>query len=176
MEYAKSFQANGKLLLTGEYIVLESAKALSFPTKLGQELRVSFVPQSQFILQWQSFDHENNLWFEATFDTQLIAQNDDSPVAANLSKLLQIAFENNPLAIGRYYVSTHLAFPREWGLGSSSSLIALLSKWSGCDPYRLFYNTQNGSGYDVASALCDTPILFQRNGLSPVVQPVIWQP
>ncbi|MCH8555715.1 MAG: hypothetical protein LAT76_11190, partial [Schleiferiaceae bacterium] len=42
--------------------------------------------------------------------------------------------------------------------------------------YRLFYNTQNGSGYDVASALCDTPILFQRNGLSPVVQPVIWQP
>jgi len=31
-----SFYSNGKLLITGEYLVLDGAKALALPTKYGQ--------------------------------------------------------------------------------------------------------------------------------------------
>ena len=36
----KSFSAHGKLLLTGEYLVLKGAIALGLPTRLGQSLTV----------------------------------------------------------------------------------------------------------------------------------------
>ena len=34
----KTFYSNGKLLITGEYVVLDGAKALALPTKYGQNL------------------------------------------------------------------------------------------------------------------------------------------
>ena len=36
-----TYYSNGKLLITGEYLVLNGAKALALPTKFGQHLRVS---------------------------------------------------------------------------------------------------------------------------------------
>ena len=36
----KEFHANGKLLLTGEYAVLDGAKAIGLPTKRGQSLQI----------------------------------------------------------------------------------------------------------------------------------------
>lgn len=35
-----SFKSNGKLLLTGEYLVLDGAVALALPTKMGQIMTV----------------------------------------------------------------------------------------------------------------------------------------
>ena len=35
-----TYRANGKLLLTGEYLVLKGALALAMPLKLGQSLEV----------------------------------------------------------------------------------------------------------------------------------------
>ena len=35
-----TYRANGKLLLTGEYLVLKGALALALPTKLGQTMTV----------------------------------------------------------------------------------------------------------------------------------------
>ena len=32
----QTFYSNGKLLITGEYVVLDGAKALALPTKFGQ--------------------------------------------------------------------------------------------------------------------------------------------
>ena len=37
----KTFYSNGKLLLTGEYVVLDGATALAIPTKYGQYLEIS---------------------------------------------------------------------------------------------------------------------------------------
>ena len=34
----KKYYSNGKLLITGEYVVLDGAKALALPTKFGQYL------------------------------------------------------------------------------------------------------------------------------------------
>ena len=36
----QTFYSNGKLLLTGEYVVLDGAKALAVPTRFGQNLIV----------------------------------------------------------------------------------------------------------------------------------------
>jgi hypothetical protein len=36
----KTFYSNGKLLITGEYLVLDGAKSLALPTKFGQFLKV----------------------------------------------------------------------------------------------------------------------------------------
>jgi hypothetical protein len=34
----QTFYSNGKLLITGEYLVLDGAKAFALPTKFGQSL------------------------------------------------------------------------------------------------------------------------------------------
>lgn len=60
-----TFHANGKLLLTGEYFILDGAIGLAMPTKFGQTLRVE--PSSEKGLSWKSIDSENNIWFEAKF-------------------------------------------------------------------------------------------------------------
>ena len=63
---AKStFYSNGKLLITGEYVVLDGAKSLALPTKFGQNLSVEKVDSNQLI-HWVSYDHDGSIWFEAT--------------------------------------------------------------------------------------------------------------
>ena len=39
----KTYYSNGKLLLTGEYVVLDGAEALAVPTRFGQNLTVKQV-------------------------------------------------------------------------------------------------------------------------------------
>ena len=61
-----NFYSNGKLLLTGEYLVLDGAKSLAVPTKLGQDLIVENIQEQQLI--WGSFTNTGECWFEAVFD------------------------------------------------------------------------------------------------------------
>lgn len=56
--------SNGKLLLTGEYVVLDGATSLAVPTKFGQDLIVEPIKESQLI--WGSFTHTGECWFEAS--------------------------------------------------------------------------------------------------------------
>ena len=56
-------------------------------------------------------------------------------------------------------VETQLEFPREWGLGSSSTLISNLGLWAETDPYDLLSATLGGSGYDIAAARSESPFL-----------------
>ena len=58
----QSFYSNGKLLITGEYVVLDGAKALAVPTKFGQYLEVK--PSEKKSIYWKSFDSNNQIWFE----------------------------------------------------------------------------------------------------------------
>lgn len=61
-----SFSAHGKLLLTGEYAVLDGAKALALPTIFGQQLHFSPKPGIS-TLHWESFTREGDCWFSATW-------------------------------------------------------------------------------------------------------------
>ena len=61
----KSFYSNGKLLLTGEYVVLDGAIALAVPSIYGQSLAIKKGEVGK--LKWTSLDENGTIWFEAEF-------------------------------------------------------------------------------------------------------------
>ena len=151
-----TFHANGKLLLTGEYFILDGAIGLALPTKFGQTLRVE--PSSEKGLSWKSIDNENNIWFEAKFsESAEIISCANEEIAKTLQKILAQC----KLTTHDSRLTTKLDFPQNWGLGSSSTLISLLSQWSGADAYELLANTFGGSGYDIACATAKSAITYQ---------------
>ena len=58
-------------------------------------------------------------------------------------------------------VQTHLEFPRLWGLGTSSTLINNIAQWAAVNPYELLFKSFGGSGYDIACAKSQTPLLYR---------------
>jgi mevalonate kinase len=58
----QTFYSNGKLLITGEYLVLDGAKAFAF--KFGQSLIIEEGSNKE--IQWVSYDHDGSVWFENT--------------------------------------------------------------------------------------------------------------
>ena len=62
-------------------------------------------------------------------------------------------------------ITCRLDFPRQWGLGTSSTLIYMVAKWAEVDAFELLARTFGGSGYDVACAGASGPILYHlENG------------
>ncbi len=161
----KTFYSNGKLLITGEYTVLDGALSLAVPTKLGQSLTVEFINEPKII--WESFDEKNNIWFKGEF---LIKQITPSytfhhEVSNRLIQILNAAKQLNPdflITETGFKVSTQLDFPINWGLGTSSTLINNVAQWAKIDAYKLLEGTFGGSGYDIACAQHNTPITYQR--------------
>ena len=157
------FRASGKLLLTGEYAVLDGAIALALPTKAGQSLHFD---AGQDTLHWQSFDSDGQCWFEATLDPaaeEPLLSCNNTAVGSMLTHIIKTCRQLQPNFIPRGTVTTQLEFPRLWGLGSSATLIAMMATWAQIDPYTLLANTFGGSGYDIACAHANSPILFQRH-------------
>lgn len=174
-------------MLTGEYLVLDGAKALAVPTRFGQDLVIEPIQEPQLI--WGSFTHTGACWFEATFDLPKLrltsatfnSKEEGSAefIAETLQGLLQEARRMNPDFLQTtqgYIVKTNLSFPRDWGLGSSSTLIHNIANWAKVDPYQLLWNAFSGSGYDIACAKHNTPILYQLQEQQPVVQEVEFTP
>jgi hypothetical protein len=74
------------------------------------------------------------------------------------------------------FVST-LEFERNWGLGSSSTLVSLLAQWSKVNPYVLLQNVFGGSGYDIACATAEGALLYERTkGIHPNITAVDFNP
>lgn len=174
----KSFYSNGKLLLTGEYVVLDGAKALAIPTKFGQNLQISTIETP--VLKWSSFDADGSLWFEdeITFDeiyNKIASQNQ---VKNTLIEILHQACLQQPNFFKNhgFEVETHLSFPKNWGLGTSSTLINNISQWFEIDAFQLLYNSFGGSGYDIACAKTNEPILFQIQNEVPTFKTVNFTP
>ena len=167
-----TFHANGKLLLSAEYFVLDGALALALPVRFGQSLNVRSLDTN---LQWNSKDHKGNSWFDASFhlaDFSIIYTSEQA-VGSQLQRILNGLRLQNPDFLKRIegvQVETKLEFPRMWGFGSSSSLIAALAKWANVDPFRLLDDTFGGSGYDIACAWANGPLLYQRNPTPNFVQ------
>ncbi len=183
----KNFYSNGKLLLTGEYLVLDGAKSLAVPTKFGQDLIVEKIKESQLI--WGSFTHTGECWFEAVFDLQKLRLvnctfNSDTEgnaefVAETLLDIIKEARNLNPDFLNSddgFVVKTTLTFPQNWGLGSSSTLISSIASWAEVDPFKLLWNSFKGSGYDIACAQNDTPIFYQIKDKKPIIKQVAFNP
>ena len=163
-----SYYSHGKLLLSGEYAVLDGARALALPTRLGQWLEVS--EKGGNTLSWTSLDADGTPWLQGQFEPEALARPPKpGPFPADpqerLLQILQTAASLQPDFLQHCtgkQVKTRLEFPRSWGLGSSSTLLANLAAWAGCDPYALLDRTLGGSGYDLACAAFDHPIFYRR--------------
>ncbi|KXN98951.1 GHMP kinase [Aequorivita aquimaris] len=161
----QKFHSNGKLLLTGEYVVLDGATALAIPTKYGQSLEISDSKKEG--VHWKSFDEKGTVWFENFFHLKNFgSKNQQDELSNTLSKILIEAKKLNPdflLNSDGILAETKLGFPRNWGLGTSSTLISNIAQWAEVDGFALLANSFGGSGYDIAAAQSNTPILYELN-------------
>ncbi|MRX37710.1 GHMP kinase [Flavobacterium sp. LC2016-23] len=175
-----TYYSNGKLLITGEYLVLDGAEALALPTKFGQNLIVEndSVPG----IQWKSFDFDEHIWFEDTITFSEVINNTGSKienVKTTLISILHEAYLLNPDFIDSakgYKVNTHLTFPKNWGLGTSSTLLNNIAQWTKIDAFTLLKNSFGGSGYDIACAQNNTPVIYRLDQNLPVVDTVDFNP
>ncbi|NEV94417.1 mevalonate kinase [Psychroflexus sp. YR1-1] len=168
----QKFYSHGKLLITGEYLVLDGAKALAIPCKFGQHLNVT--PSESDTSHWLSYDHHNRVWLDVEFDLLQVINTPwtgKEDVENRLFQVLREINRLNPTVFTRnYQFKTHLEFPKNWGLGTSSTLIANLAKWADVDPYLLLANTFGGSGYDIACADSDSALVYQLEDGLPKVE------
>jgi mevalonate kinase len=177
----KTFYSNGKLLITGEYVVLDGAKAFALPTKFGQHLTVDETTDEH--IHWTSYDSNGSIWFEDTLSFSAIRdkeQNEvDSSIKNTLIEILHEAYRMNPEFISEgkgYNIKTELTFPKNWGLGTSSTLINNIGQWLQIDAFELLKRSFGGSGYDIACAQNNTGIIYQLIVDKPTVEVVHFNP
>lgn len=162
-----NYYSSGKLLLTGEYLILKGALALALPLRFGQSLSIAEVASDSF-LSWESFE-KGICWFKAKYDTAFFNVTDttDEKIATRLLNWLKAADELNPGFLKSQKSKKAIAeadFNLSWGLGSSSSLISNIAWWAGVDPFQLHKRVSGGSGYDVVCARAEGPVFFRLNG------------
>ena len=177
----QTFYSNGKLLITGEYVVLDGAKAFALPTKFGQNL--IFEETEGQIIHWKSVDSDGSIWFEDTIPFLSIVRKERFDDAKNIKNtLIEILHEaylmNTDFITSSkgYTIRTELTFPKFWGLGTSSTLINNIAQWLEIDAFELLKRSFGGSGYDIACAQNNSPVLYQLINEKPVVDKVNFKP
>jgi mevalonate kinase len=177
----KTFYSNGKLLITGEYVVLDGAKAFALPTKFGQNLVIEDAEND--CIHWTSVDADGSIWFEDTILFSSILKNErfneTSHIKNTLIEILHEAYLMNSDFITNskgYRITSQLTFPKFWGLGTSSTLINNIAQWLQIDAFELLKRSFGGSGYDLACAQNNTPILYQLVDEKPLIEPIIFEP
>lgn len=174
------FHAHGKLMLTGEYLVLQGARALALPLNLGQSLEVTTINDRNGIIHWDAYTPKG-FWFASIFSKHdfTVHASDDMDKADNLSRIFKAIKSLNPNILedaNDYFFTTRLEFDKDWGLGSSSTLISLLAQWADVNPYELLKRTMGGSGYDIACATASKPITYKLVNGEPIVEEIDFKP
>ena len=79
----QTFFSHGKLLITGEYVVLDGALSLAVPTKHGQRMEVEFQENlgRDNTLTWYSIDSEGETWYREEFCWMKVLQSDSHRVS-----------------------------------------------------------------------------------------------
>jgi mevalonate kinase len=177
----RSYYANGKLLLSGEYLVLHGAWALAVPLKTGQLMQVETYPSSRrTMISWQA-KNRDRIWFMADIASSdwTVISSTDAEVAGRLMEVLKAAGTLNPAWTSpgmSYNILTVSDFDMNWGFGSSSALIANVAKWFAVDPFDLLFSVSAGSGADIAAAVSSGPILYRLQNSRPEIIPVNFWP
>lgn len=147
--------------------MIDGAKAFALPTKYGQCLFVEDLSVESNVIKWKATKYDDSIWFETKIGLnhlEIISSTNDK-LSQSLQTILKQAKILNPEFFNSnksYQCLTKLEYPQEWGLGSSSTLIDLISQWIEINPFELNKLTFNTSGYDIACAHHDQPILFQN--------------
>jgi len=175
----QTFYSNGKLLITGEYLVLNGALALALPTKFGQYLHVSSIKEQ--IIIWKSYDADGSCWFETSLTfNDIVAKRkfEEDAIKNTLVEILHYAYKQNTTFLEKtgFEIKTTLTFPRNWGLGTSSTLINNIAQWLQIDAFTLLRESFGGSGYDIACAQNNMSLLYQLVEEKPRVKPIVFHP
>jgi mevalonate kinase len=176
----QSFYAPGKILLVGEYTVTKGFEGLAVPVKSGQWMDVWEFDspgnaEDRFI--FNALDSRGASWFSESFDISNLKSNslETNAVKSNvadenfenneshLSKLLALVPESFWKSGKSYRFETRLEFERSSGLGSSSTFVQLMSNYFKLDPFQVQDLVFGGSGYDVAIAAVQKPLIYWRN-------------
>ena len=179
MTTRKSWYASGKLLITGEYLVLHGAKALAVPLQVGQHLTVSETKEPK--LHWRAIEPDG-LWFQCIFNLPGLDFNyaPEPELCEKLKDILLAVRSLNPdflkIENSGFEVDTILEFNPDYGFGSSSTLISNIARWAGTDPFKLQMLTFEGSGYDIACATAKKPIIYQLKNQLPVFSETHFSP
>lgn len=181
------YRSNGKLLITGEYVVLDGALALALPTVYGQSLNC--VPGKSGQIHWNAILSTGQQWFSLILNitnpnkiTPVYGEQfseDELKKSQTLITILEEAQKLNPEFLNPdqgYKVETTLEFPTNWGLGSSSTLINNIASWAKINPYTLLQNSFKGSGYDIACAQHQQPLIYNLEGGTPKVELIDFNP
>ena len=159
------FYSNGKILITGEYFVLNGALSLAVPTVYGQYLEIN--DNDSNIINWTSYNKNKEIWFKCELDKDSlkVKYSTSKEISEIIKELIGYIREkeSNFLKSNGSKINTELTFDKDWGLGSSSTLINNLSKFSGTDPYELNTKFFSGSGYDIACAESNSSLLYRLN-------------
>ena len=171
----QKYFSHGKLLISGEYVVLDGATAFALPTKYGQSLEVETSEEPG--IRWKSLDDQGKIWFQHTFQKgdfseEVSVENINfdpahKEVGNRLFSILKAVSTLKPAAFSQaegFDITTKVDFPLDWGLGTSSTLVANISRWLEIDAYELLEKTFGGSGYDVAVALNAAPVTYELQG------------
>ena len=161
------FKSNGKILLTSEYVVLDGVDCIALPTKFGQTLSV--IENNSKCINWTSYDYNNNIWFKDKYtissENKIEYSSEKNNISETLLKILNALVKLNSDKINNkigYDFVSKLSFSKDWGLGTSSTLINNLANWAKVDSYELLKLTFGGSGYDIACAGAENPIHFNN--------------
>ena len=152
----------GKLLISGEYLILKGAKGLSIPVNFSQTLKVDENTSGYF--DWKSYDRDKKIWFSCKFKISDFYNEQNYNNNLLLYEIIKNLNELNPGIISNkkgVSFKTFMNFNHNWGLGSSSTLIYNMSKWADVEPFSVYWKVTNGSGYDLASCKYDRPIIYQ---------------
>lgn len=176
---SQSWSSNGKLMISGEYAVLWGADSLSMPIKFGQSLEVTELPGNA------EFNFETEVlgkpWFEAEFhpETFDILETTNANTATYLQRIFKAVKQLNPSFLKNkknYKALSRINFNNIWGLGSSSSLISNISWWANVDPFEVNRMISLGSGYDIACARSNSPIMYSFKDGIPLIENVTFNP
>ncbi len=175
--------AHGKLLISGEYLVLKGAMALAIPTRYGQHLHVSAGDPKNNSIRWTARTDTGAVWLDLSIRKQDLAvtqvHTGDQQDAARAQEVLRAIRKMRPDHLtqeGETILEHVLEFPRDWGLGSSSTMLYNMARHAGVDAFALNTQLFNGSGYDIACAGSNWPILFKTDDEGPVFDTVHFMP
>lgn len=131
---------------------------------------------------WEAYDENDDEWFNARFSLYDFGalKTSDKDVSDRLTHLFNKACNLNSDFLSTWKgmkVQTRINFPRKYGWGTSSTLISLIAQWADIDPLDLMKMVTKGSGYDVACAQADGPIVYQlADKKEPIYNQVDWEP
>ena len=170
--------SNGKVLLTGEYVILDGALSLAGPTKFGQHLKLKEYQSN--LIKWKSINFDGNVWFECLIksDSLEVKSTTSKKISNTLVEIIKLIREYNSSFLKKNGsdITTNLTFEKNWGLGSSSTLISNLSKLSGVNPFTLNNKIFKSSGYDIACAESISPILYRIDKDEKIISEVSFKP